>query len=74
MKKTTEEENRTLIDTLAERSFFDLDKNVKHSDKEQQGQQRAEPECLRSQGTGHSSSLTVFASSCGHFHVGQNVL
>lgn len=73
MKKTAEEENRALIGPLAKRSFFDLDKNAKHSDKEQQGQQRAEPECLHSQGPGHSSSLTVFAFSRGHFHVGQNV-
>lgn len=62
MKKIAEEENLALIGPLAKRSFFDLDKNAKHSDKEQQGQERAEPDCQHSQGTGHFS-LTVFASS-----------
>lgn len=45
MKKTAEEENQALIGPLAKMSFFDLDKNAKYSDKEQQGQERAEPEC-----------------------------
>lgn len=68
MKKTAEEENRALIGPLAKRSFFHLDKNAQHFDKEQQSQKCAEPECLHSQGIGH-----VSLTACGHFHMEQNV-
>lgn len=72
--KVQTKKTELLIGPLAKKSFFILDKNAKPSDKEQKGQEHAEPGCLDSQWSGHFSSLpSPCFLSYGYFHVGWNV-